>query len=106
MKAIATPAVLLTATLIASGAARADDTALVARGEAIVGQWCGMCHVADAADADEDTGPTFAQVARRPGRDARYLRRFLDEDHFPMPTYRLFPEEKDAVVAYITSLRD
>lgn len=76
-----------------------------ARGEATVQQWCSLCHDARGTSRAPEDAPTFEQIAHRPGRDARYLRRFLDQDHFPMSTYRLFDAEKDDVVAFIISLR-
>lgn len=75
------------------------------RGVAVVERWCAICHSVRGTETDPERAPTFEEVARRPGRDASHLRRFLDEDHFPMTTYRLFDEEKSDVVALILSLR-
>jgi mono/diheme cytochrome c family protein len=108
------PATLALAACIsaASPDARAinpDDPAAVARGEAVAAQWCAQCHARDATEraARPDiagAGPSFSEIVALPGRDAGTLRAFLDEDHFPMTTYRLFPQEKDDVVAYMLSL--
>jgi hypothetical protein len=43
-------------------------------------------------------------IADRPGVDAASLRHFLADLHLPMPTYRLYPDEREAVIAYILSL--
>lgn len=75
------------------------------RGEAVATQWCSQCHAIRGAQPDTRRPPTFEDVAARPGRDRAYLQRFLDEDHFPMTTYRLLDGEKDDVVAMILSLR-
>jgi mono/diheme cytochrome c family protein len=83
----------------------ADRSDASARGLAVVERWCGTCHVAANAEQGPDMAPSFESIVRRPGRDAAYLRRFLDQDHFPMTTYRLFATEKDDVVAYLDSLR-
>jgi mono/diheme cytochrome c family protein len=76
-----------------------------AKGEAVAAQWCSQCHTIRGAETDPRRPPTFEQVAARNGRDRAYLRRFLNEDHFPMTTYRLLEPEKDDVVALILSLR-
>ena len=75
------------------------------RGAAVAAQWCSDCHAVRGVEADKNRGPTFAQVAARPGRDRAYLAAFLDQDHFPMTTYRLLEGEKTDVIALILSLK-
>lgn len=75
------------------------------RGEAVATQWCGVCHSVRGVEADKTRAPTFEQVAQRPGRGVSYLSRFLEEDHFPMTTYRLLDAEKADVIALIVSLK-
>ncbi|MBZ0218461.1 MAG: cytochrome c [Fimbriimonadaceae bacterium] len=75
------------------------------RGKAVIDKWCRMCHVRTDAEKSPDMAPPFREIVRRPGRNPAYLRKFLDEDHFPMSTYRLFDHEKDEVVAYLMSLK-
>jgi len=91
------------------GVARSmDEDAGVARGEAVVAQWCAECHAIPGVRAPRETpgeGPSFREIAQRPDRDARYFTAFLREDHFPMTTYRLFEQEREDVVAYLLSLR-
>lgn len=77
----------------------------VTRGKAIVAQWCSTCHTLAGTETDKTRGPTYEQIAQRPGRDAAYIRAFLDQDHFPMSTYRLLDGEKDDVTAMIVSLK-
>ena len=77
----------------------------ITRGKAIVAQWCSTCHTLTGMETDKTRGPTYEQIAQRPGRDAAYIRAFLDEDHFPMSTYRLLDAEKDDVTAMINSLK-
>jgi mono/diheme cytochrome c family protein len=94
----------------ACGAGRSPETAIVSpdaalRGKAIVAQWCRTCHSQTGIESSNTRGPSFEQIAKRPGRDVAYLRAFMDEDHFPMTTYRLFDAEKDNVVALIVSLK-
>jgi hypothetical protein len=44
-------------------------------------------------------------IAAKPGVDAAELQRFMSELHLPMPTFRLSPEERDDVIAYLLSLK-
>ena len=89
--------------LVSTGDVVADEAAR--RGEAIVEQWCRMCHQRETDPADPDMAPPFEQIAKRKGRDEAYLARFMREDHFPMTTFRLFDHEKADVVAYLRSLQ-
>jgi mono/diheme cytochrome c family protein len=75
------------------------------RGSAVVDTWCRMCHVRTDVEKSPDLAPPFPQIVARPGRNKAYLRAFLNEDHFPMTTFRLFDHEKDDVVAYLLSLK-
>jgi len=75
------------------------------RGSAVVDTWCRMCHVHTEAAKSPDMAPPFPEIVARPGRNKAYLRAFLNEDHFPMTTFRLFDHEKDDVVAYLLSLK-
>ena len=84
-------------------AVAADEAA--ERGAAVVEQWCRMCHLHAADAVDPDMAPPFEQVVRREGRDEAYFVRFMQEDHFPMTTFRLFDHEKADVVAYLMSLQ-
>ena len=75
------------------------------RGLAVVDEWCRLCHVRTEAEKSPDTAPLFQEIVRRPGRNKAYLRAFMDEDHFPMTTFRLFDSEKDDVVEYLMDLK-
>ena len=75
------------------------------RGSAIVDTWCRLCHVRTEAAKSPDMAPPFQDIVARPDCDKAYLRAFLDQDHFPMTTFRLFDHEKDDVVAYLLSLK-
>jgi mono/diheme cytochrome c family protein len=103
---MAATACLLALAPLAAGcvAASERDANAVARGQATVEQWCAMCHSLAGRDSNPERAPTFEEIANRPGRDRDYLRRFLDEDHFPMTTYRLFDHEKRDVAEFIASL--
>lgn len=92
------------AALLFASVAFADEA--VTRGEAVVEQWCRLCHLRASDPPDPVMAPRFEDIVRRQGRDPAYLARFLEEDHFPMTTYRLFDHEKADVVAWLTHLRE
>lgn len=92
----------LALTLVVSGAQAAD----VERGKEVAQEWCSMCHAPTAAESGPDMELSFEELVARPLNDAARLRALMDEDHFPMTTYRLFSFEKDDVVAYLIDLRE
>lgn len=77
------------------------------RGLEVARQWCGGCHAVEREGglSPEPRAPAFASAVRRPGRNADYLARFVEGEHLPMPLFRLRPDEKVDVVAYLTSLQ-
>ena len=97
-------------------AAAADLTA--ADGKALAQQYCTACHrvtqeQAQPPDVVVDTGsgpetfqaPSFARIAARPDRTEAQLRERILNPHYPMRAQQFIPEELDAIVAYILSLR-
>ena len=92
------------AALFLTSAAPADGAA--ARGEAVVEQWCRLCHLRADDPPDPVMAPRFEDIVRREGRDEAYFSRFLKEDHFPMTTFRLFDNEKADVVAWLMALQN
>ena len=83
--------------------AHADEAAF--RGAAIVEEWCRMCHQRSTDAPKPDMAPPYEEIVLRDGRDEAYFVRFMQEDHFPMTTFRLFDPEKADVVAYLVSLQ-
>jgi mono/diheme cytochrome c family protein len=90
-----------------------------ADGLALAAEDCAACHRVQesqpqppAVAIDESTSqelvqaPSFREIAGRDGRDAAYLRSFIQEPHYPMPEQQFIPEELDAIVGYIISLKD
>jgi mono/diheme cytochrome c family protein len=92
----------------ASEAALPSDQATIAQGRSVARDWCARCHIVSPEQvrvANPAAGaPRFADVAQRWSARPSELRRFLDELHLPMPTFRLWPQERDAVAAYLVSL--
>lgn len=80
----------------------------VERGRAIAEEWCGPCHQVspDQAVAPDPTmgAPDFVTIARR--YPAPALASFMAEEHEPMPTYRLWDDEKADLGAYLDHLRN
>lgn len=80
-----------------------------AKGLTIAEKWCGDCHRVKAEQKRvrraEMRAPDFAAVMARPEVDAGYLARFMEVQHLPMTTFRLYSDEKADVVAYMLSLR-
>lgn len=77
----------------------------VQHGAALVDRWCSGCHGAGKTNGGK-MAPSFSTVANRQGQTESALRHFLDQDHLPMTTFRLWDDEKDDVAAYIYSLRN
>lgn len=99
-------AVLVPFILLAPAAGPAlADSAAVARGEAVVDEWCRDCHVREGEDPGADMAPSYADLVAVEGRDRAWFERFLEEDHFPMTTYRLFDHEKADVVEWLLDLQ-
>ena len=92
---------MMTEVTLAIGQTAVDSAA--ERGRRVTEKWCRLCHAVPGAR--KPTAPAFSAIVRRPGRDDNYLRDFLEDDHFPMTIYRLFPQEKEDTLAYFRSLR-
>ncbi|MAS07437.1 MAG: hypothetical protein CL534_22470 [Ahrensia sp.] len=90
--------------LLPNTAALAGEAA-AARGEAVVDEWCRLCHMRADDPPDPVMAPRFEDIVRREGRDEAYFTRFLKEDHFPMTTFRLYDGEKADVVAWLMALQ-
>jgi mono/diheme cytochrome c family protein len=76
------------------------------RGLAIAERWCIACHHVNPEviiRPEQAAAPSFTAIAT--AKDRAYLARFIDDVHPPMPTYRLFVEEKQDLLAYLDSLR-
>lgn len=82
-------------------------------------EYCSACHrvsaeqappprviVSDGVTTEEYEAPSFSQIAARPGRDADYLRTYIQAPHYPMREQMFIPEELEQIVIYILSLKD
>ena len=95
-------AVVLAAALLALPAA-AQDRSVGAR---LAVRWCMACHVVEPNQSTAtDNAPTFQAIAARPGTTAGSLDRYLSTGHTLMPDFSLSSRERNALIAYILSLR-
>lgn len=93
----------VTAALYFLPAVHADDAAT--RGAEVVDQWCRVCYQRVTDKPHPDMAPPYEEIVRWEGRDKAYFVQFMQEDHFPMTTFRLFHHEKADVVAYLMALQ-
>ena len=112
-------AILVTAAFVAAHAGASAAAGLTAAdGKALAQQYCTACHrvtkeQAQPPDVVVDTGtgpetfqaPSFAHIAARPDRTEAQLRERILNPHYPMRAQQFIPQELDAIIAYILSLR-
>ena len=105
--------------MAAAGGGAAGAAGLTAAdGKSLAQQYCTACHrvtkeQAQPPDVMVDTGtgpetfqaPSFARIAARPDRTEAQLRERILNPHYPMRAQQFIPEELDAIIAYILSLR-
>jgi mono/diheme cytochrome c family protein len=95
-------AVVLALALLAFPAAAQD----LSVGRRLAVRWCMACHVVEPNQSTAtDNAPSFRTIASRPGTTAGSLDRYLSSGHTLMPDFLLSSQERDALVAYILSLR-
>jgi mono/diheme cytochrome c family protein len=69
-------------------------------------RWCMACHVVEPNQGTAtDNAPSFSTIAKRPSTTAASLDRYLSKEHTLMPDFLLSAQERNALVAYIMSLR-
>lgn len=92
----------------APATAPAVTAELIGRGLELARTWCSECHRVEPPQPrvrrPREQAPPFMAIAADPAKDEAYLDRFMQELHLPMPTFRLWPTERAAMVAYIHSL--
>ena len=76
-------------------------------GGGLAERWCMGCHVVETGPGDvaSDGVPTFPAIAAKPSTTAESLVRYLSTAHTNMPDFSLSRTERDALVAYLLSLR-
>ena len=78
----------------------------LAVGRSLAIRWCTACHLVEPNQSiATDNAPSFPAIAAQPGTTAASLDRYLSQGHTLMPDFLLSSQERDALVAYILSLR-
>lgn len=76
------------------------------QGEDLAQRWCSQCHAVKPNQVSTNPkAPPFPQVAAQPSITEYTLRVFLNIQHIEMPDFILKPEDADALVGYILSLK-
>ena len=76
------------------------------RGWTVAVQLCSRCHVIGKEPQEGGhVGPAFTTIAAMPSTTGLALNVFLQSHHQWMPSVRLDPDEMDAVIDYILSLK-
>jgi len=89
----------------AGGASRAA-VRTASEGHRLAQAWCQTCHAVEPGMAGLfDTAPSFEAIANRGGTTALSLKVFLKTSHQNMPNLIVAPDQADALVGYILSLR-
>lgn len=102
-------AALVSAVMVVAGAvtSSAQESGSAARGQAYAKRHCGECH---GVAAEQQISPIvgiapFREIANTPGMTPLALKIWFQSPHPNMPLIVLSPDDRDDVVAYITSLR-
>lgn len=94
--------VVLAVPLAVTGVANAAATP----GEGLAERWCSQCHAIKPNQVSTNPkAPPFAEVAAQPSTGEYTLRVFLNIQHVEMPNFILKPDDADALVEYIMSLK-
>ncbi len=97
-----TVAMALALTLLALPVAAQDP----GDGGRLAVRWCMACHVVEPnPPTASDSAPSFRVIAAGPSTTAVSLDRYLSTGHTLMPDFALSFQERNALVAYILSLR-
>ena len=100
-------AVVMTATMVASVSALAQEADNVGHGRQIAQTICVACHIVarDQRVSPNSEAPPFPLIAATPGMTSIALTAALLMSHRLMPNIILEPEDRRDVIAYILSLK-
>src|SRR5437868_14022703 len=106
MKRAALSLVLL-ATAMAAQPLHAEEGGSVQRGLGLARQVCSECHAIqpEQLQSPNTRAPTFPTLATTPGMTATALTVALTTPHAGMPMFRLTPDQRESIIAYILGLR-
>src|SRR6516162_11516899 len=101
---VALPAFFLMRVHVAGGAKLAVHS--VSEGHRLAEAWCTPCHAIEPHMAGiSNQAPSFDAIAKRHGTTALSLKVFLKTSHLNIPNLVIPPEQADAIVNYILSLK-
>jgi cytochrome c len=88
-----------------AGGATVEETS-ASEGHRLAKAWCQSCHAVEPhATRTPGPGPNFEAVANQPGITELSLKVFLRTSHKDMPNLIIAPDQADALVNYILSLK-
>ena len=96
--------IVLAMAMVTPGQAQVADAE---EGRGLAQQLCAECHAVrpDESRSPKTGAPTFPQLAAASGMTATALTVALTTPHAGMPMFRLTPQQRADVIAYILSLR-
>jgi mono/diheme cytochrome c family protein len=94
--------VLLAALLLAAAPAAAQQADLNS-GRWLATQWCANCHqiTAQTGGPRNDSAPSFAAIAARPGATQAGIATYVRVPHANMPDHGLTPRQANDVAAFL-----
>lgn len=106
MKLAACSLVLLSASMVPLPL-QAQEKGDAGRGLALAREVCSECHAVQAQQlqSPHSRAPTFLQLSTTPGMTRTALTVALTTPHAGMPMFRLTPEQRTDIIAYILGLR-
>lgn len=90
--------------ILAASPAYADDAADIKAGGNLAERWCSECHVVGPDAKGGDAGPSFEEIAKRPGVYEQGIEVWLADPHPPMDMLNLTAAETKVLTRYIFSL--
>jgi mono/diheme cytochrome c family protein len=99
--------VLAAATPLVLTLAYAAQVGSVEQGHLLARQMCAECHLLgeEAGSSNNETAPTFKEIADTPGMTGVALRAAWHTSHNNMPNLIITGEDADSLAAYILSLK-
>lgn len=101
-------ALALTAVVVASGGAQAEESAVVSKGRALLEANCAKCHaIGTEGESKHKEAPPFRVVVTRypPDNLAEALAEGLISGHPDMPEFVFEPDEVEAITTYLATLK-
>lgn len=106
MRAALTALALASAISITAPTASAQDAAAIARGKAYATQNCAGCHaVDDTRPSPNQAAASFREITNTPGMTPLAITVWLQTPHRLMPHIIVEPDDREDLIAFLTSLK-